>query len=344
MKLMFIAEDISFPPDEGARKYNSFLLKYLIDSNMTIKLVTGSGSKVPVIHDSLSNKSFISTRLYFNVNSFKPDVIIYSPEASGTLFSFLRLFILGIYYAKTKRVLINLQRREHNLFSKRIIRILSPHVVVTFSKHDDNYFKKIGLSTLAGRVGVDTSQFIPVNAEQKLLLRNKYGYSDSDKIVLHIGHIKRGRNISILSSLVSRGYKVVLVGSTSTRVDDELRMELNEKGVVIFNEFISEIEELYQMSDVYVFPVNNMQSAIEFPLSVLEAMACNLPVVTTPYGSLPDYFTETPCFKFFVTENELTAKIEEVLIAGCDNRLAVSKKFSWDNIFEDLIVNNNLQW
>ena len=54
------------------------------------------------------------------------------------------------------------------------------------------------------------------------------------------------------------------------------------------------IEEVYALSDCYVFPTPPMNkiNSIEIPLSVLEAMACNLSVITTKFGALPKVFEE----------------------------------------------------
>ena len=44
------------------------------------------------------------------------------------------------------------------------------------------------------------------------------------------------------------------------------------------------------MSDYYVFPALDPISAIEFPLSVFEALACGIPVFHKPFGALEDIF------------------------------------------------------
>ena len=54
------------------------------------------------------------------------------------------------------------------------------------------------------------------------------------------------------------------------------------------------IVHAYNLADGYIFPVWSDMAAIGVPLSILEAMACNLPVVTTPFGGLPGLFEERP--------------------------------------------------
>ena len=50
--------------------------------------------------------------------------------------------------------------------------------------------------------------------------------------------------------------------------------------------YIPEVEDIYRLSDLYLFLAESDTAAIEVPLSVLEAMACNLPVICTPFGGL----------------------------------------------------------
>ena len=49
------------------------------------------------------------------------------------------------------------------------------------------------------------------------------------------------------------------------------------------------IEEIYQLSDAYFFPVVAHGNCIDVPLSCLEAAACNIPVVTTRYGEMSTF-------------------------------------------------------
>ena len=74
--------------------------------------------------------------------------------------------------------------------------------------------------------------------------------------------------------------------------------------------FIKDIQEVYQASDVYLFPVApstrggrertwEAVGSMDFPLSVLEAMGCNLPVVTTRLEALDRFIPASPGFRFY---------------------------------------------
>ena len=78
------------------------------------------------------------------------------------------------------------------------------------------------------------------------------------------------------------------MASTSTPAETDLVRDLSAAGVVVVREVLPDIQELYQLADCYVFPVEHELACAEVPLSVLEALACGLPVVSTPFGGLPE--------------------------------------------------------
>ena len=138
------------------------------------------------------------------------------------------------------------------------------------------------------KTGVDCRRFAPVTKEKKVSLRKKYGIPVDKLVVLHVGHMKAGRNIAQLAS-VGEDFHIVLVTSSLTKAEEDLgirRLLEERKNMTIMDTYLPHIEEIYQMSDVYFFPVVDENSCIDVPLSALEAAACGLPVVTTPYGEL----------------------------------------------------------
>jgi glycosyltransferase involved in cell wall biosynthesis len=53
----------------------------------------------------------------------------------------------------------------------------------------------------------------------------------------------------------------------------------------------------------------NKQASIEVPLSVLEAMSCNLPVITTRFGALPTTFEKGQGLVLFDSERGLRPEL-----------------------------------
>jgi glycosyltransferase involved in cell wall biosynthesis len=86
------------------------------------------------------------------------------------------------------------------------------------------------------------------------------------------------------------GYHTVVVASTSTLQDEQIKETLRTAGTTVIDTYVPNVEDIYHLSDLYLFLAEQDTAAIEMPLSVLEAMACNLPVICTPFGGLPDFF------------------------------------------------------
>jgi glycosyltransferase involved in cell wall biosynthesis len=128
------------------------------------------------------------------------------------------------------------------------------------------------------------------------------------------------------------GVKVILVGSTSTAQDEDLARWLSERGVRLIREYVPRIEEIYQLADAYVFPVVSEAAAIGVPLSVLEAMACNLPVVTTRFGGLPWMFQKEDGFIYFDDAGELPGIIGGLhALQKCSTRRMV-EPYDWKRV------------
>ena len=159
-----------------------------------------------------------------------------------------------------------------------------------------------------------------------------------------MGHIKVNRNIKCLIEVQKiDNIQVVIVGSTSIAVEGKIKDILIKEGIRIIDKVIPDISKIYKMSDLYVFPVVNNTEAIDMPLSVLEAMSCNLPVISTRFGGLVDYFEEDTGFRYFNTTEELIELVKR--IKGMDSVKVYNDKkiepFTWHRFTNEIITSCN---
>ena len=91
---------------------------------------------------------------------------------------------------------------------------------------------------------------------------------------------------------------------------------MQDSGIIIYNHFFSKIQEIYQLSDIYVFPVEKNTGSIGMPLSVLEARGCGIPVLTTDYGCLKTFLNDdfngifySKSSDFLVSVNNIKSKL-----------------------------------
>ncbi len=111
-------------------------------------------------------------------------------------------------------------------------------------------------------------------------------------IAVHVGHLRRNRGLERLVEIKARLgdlIEIVVVASPYFDPDDALLAELAGVGVHVDRGFVESIADVYHSADLYLFPPPpESEGAIELPLSVIEAIACGLPVVSTPFGALPE--------------------------------------------------------
>ncbi|MDI3488525.1 MAG: hypothetical protein PWR26_1242 [Methanosarcinales archaeon] len=279
------------------------------------------------------------------VSIFPEALRMHSPSvvhqvAGPSLRAFLTLRYVGMLTG-APTVLSALHPECLQLFSKGIRRslvpLLRPKVVLVQSHTSDELFRGLGCNTRLLPNGVDTGRFVPVCEEEKLKLREKYGIDKERFVVLHVGHIINERNLQVFRDVRREDIQVVVVASTHKPFDEAVFRLLKELGCKVIAEYLPKVEEVYQLSDCYVFPAMENNS-IFMPLSVLEAMACNLPVITTRFEGLTTFFGEGNGL-FFVDsrgQDDILSLIDEISDGvKVSNRERVLP-YSWENISIEL--------
>ena len=189
------------------------------------------------------------------------------------------------------------------------------------------------------KTGIDLCKFHPVDEKRKHFLREKYGFSKDRKLILHVGHLKRARNILSICEIDPK-YQICLVVSSSTEKEADVRAALKEyKNIRLIEEYIPEIQEYYQMADVYFFPVWQTENCIDIPLSVLEAGACNLPIVTTDYGELKEFAGKEGFYFLSSFEKE---HLDQRISEACQSRpgeaqLQEIRAYDWERSIQVLM-------
>ena len=101
-------------------------------------------------------------------------------------------------------------------------------------------------------------------------------------------------------------------------------------GVRVISQYLP-IAEAYHLADGYIFPARDEVAAIGLPLSVLEALACNLPVVATPFGGLPEWLPARPDAGLYYaeTDDELVAAVGRMREAAASGTRSLVSAYSW---------------
>lgn len=290
---------------------------------------------------ALDLRDVFSKDFWKKIRDFKPDIIHYLH--GPTIKSFILAKMIS-FYCKDAKVVMSAMRPIIPYLLREFIPLIKPDLILTQSYETEKMFKRLGCKTEFLPSGVDINKFKPVSEETKKELRQKYGFDEDKFIILHIGSIKRGRNIQLLTKLQRDDNQILIVGSSSTGIDSRVYWNLIESGCIVWVKYIKNIEEIYALSDCYIYPTVSrydflgraIADSIEMPLTVLEAMACNLPVITTKFGALPRAFKEGDGLFFVENENDIFQALEEI-----KNGIKVKTRekvlpYSWENVVRRL--------
>lgn len=333
LKIVLLA-DFSGNKDEGMKITANYLLEHL-SANHLVKPLN--------ISSCLSKKSLKELR------DFKPDIIHYIP--GPTIFSFLITKWLKVNCPSTKTVMSATHPGFYGwrgfIYSPTyaltsllqcLVPLLKPDLLFIQAMDTEKMFKAMGCRTMFLPSGVNIDKFKPISSEIKDRLREKYHLSKDKFTILHSGSAGKWRNLEIFGNLKSENNQVIIVAGTTSKQNNNTLDRLSRAGCLVLKDYLPNIEEVYQLSDCFVFPTIDRRGCIDFPLSILEAMSCNLPVISTRYGALTRVFAPSENFIFFDNLDGLKQIVErlKLQIINASNRSRVTK-YSWENITD--IVN-----
>ncbi len=146
---------------------------------------------------------------------------------------------------------------------------------------------------------VDVERFRPATAEDKTALRAQLDLPGDRRIAVFTGRLVSWKGLPLLLNvwrdLAPRhpGTLLLLVGGGSADIyncEQELRAFVQRHGLtdsVRFTGDVANVHDYLRASDLFVFPSLNEA----FGVSLIEAMACGLPLVSTDNGGIKDILT-----------------------------------------------------
>lgn len=278
------------------------------------------------------NKLMLSTRLMKRIRS-KREPVLFFMTPTRILNAAIKSCVVSFYARRQLSVVLTMHLSHIGKLPRLLMKLSKAKLIVTSSQMYDDYSRVFHNEVYYLKAGIETQRCVPVDWCRKTELRKKYGIREDALVVLHVGHMKEGRNIGKLLELDER-YHIILV--TSTYEQDKRNLDLRErlrqrKNITLIEDYVPNIEEIYQLSDVYFFPVTDEKHCISAPLSVFEAASCNLPIVCTEFGELRQ-FREKDGF-FFIDSFEpqnLNKLLCQALVSGGNTRRYI-EEYDWDN-------------
>jgi glycosyltransferase involved in cell wall biosynthesis len=206
---------------------------------------------------------------------------------------------------------------------------------------------------------VDKSRFRPIGDKAKSSLRKKLSkFSDGDIVITAVASFIPRKNHRLLVEairLLPEQYKLFLAGpivesgplaDRDSSVFNDLVMTVAEEGmdsrVQISKGFIENIEEYYQMSDVFAFP--SLSEGLGTP--VLESLACGIPVVANRITGITDvwikdgengYLSSADAAEFAEKIILASRLLAEAMLIESDKILKAAGTAIIDRIYAELI-------
>ncbi len=205
--------------------------------------------------------------------------------------------------------------RIYNRLDKIVLKYCSRIFAVSDSIREeliDNEIKSERIVVIRNAVNppADTNTTISIRRLEKRLA---LGIDDERIIIGYAGRLSEEKGIKYLLSACARLVKeglpvnVLLVGDGTQKNElEHLCTELGISDGVVFAGFQDDIEEWIPCMDVFVLPSLTEGT----PMSLLEAMACEVPVIATAVGGIPQII-ETGVNGILISPG----KVEEIAVA-----------------------------
>lgn len=319
--------------DEGCVNVAYNLIKRIKTAVSNVKVISYERTSELTDEQMELNKLMLSIPLIKLLRKEKK--VLYIPFPAKMLATAIRIWILSLF-CKDLKVLISMHDSIDNISGFLLKSSKAKLFVLSESAYKD-FEPFVGNKVVHIKTGVDIEKFVPVSTEKSKELKNKYGLSAQKPVVLHVGHLNVGRNIEKLLN-ISEDYQVLLVTSTLTKNEQnaDLKNRLQSKSNIrIIDDYVPDIEEIYQLADLYFFPVLESGYCIDIPLSCLEAAACNLPVVTTSYGAMKEFKGKKDFYHISSFENINEIIVKALSVKNISSRESVLK-FDWNNAIDVL--------
>lgn len=170
---------------------------------------------------------------------------------------------------------------------------------------------------------VDIERFSPVSEDEKIRLREILTIPRDAKVGVYTGRLASTKGLPLLlrswESIIERqpDALLLLVGAGGVGLQNcetELRSFVSNNSLeknVRFTGSVNNVHQYLQASDFFVFPTKREA----FGISIIEALACRLPVITTATGGIRDIVTDSKDAMVVPVNDEhaLILAIEKVL-------------------------------
>lgn len=310
-KILFVSRPIAPPWDEASKNfaYNLSRETALLDGESEIHIMTkGNLENMPknVVCENIytkSEKDFSTDQkirsLLFQLrkrNSFDIVQYFFTPARASSA------MIKTVLKGKSKKIQTIATLREDLRSDEEIKSLMFGDVITTYSEYAKNKLNSLGFTNVVKIYpGIDLEDYSPREKDKKLL--SEYGFKKDDFIISFAGeYIRLGAMDTVMDGFIEVAKKVPTAKlSLAVRVKNEkdakkkeevierLKKENLLEKVSFHDNWRGKMSDLYNLCDVSIFPIQNMHGKFDVPLVLVEAMACEKPVIISNIPILKEF-------------------------------------------------------
>ena len=221
-----------------------------------------------------------------------------------------------------------METRRRNVHLQRLLWSRTQQVTAVAAPLADRMANLVGYSRERIQVipnGVDTDRFFP-QPEERNKARRHFGLPQSTLLVGMVARMVPVKNhrgvLNAVADLVKTSMPITLALAGDGPLLGELQQivgELGLQGHVRFLGNLANVDRFLKSLDIFV--LNSLSEGMSN--TVLEAMACGLPVIATTVGSNPDLVVEGQT-GFLVPSDDCAAVRHAIAVLAANNRLRES--------------------
>ena len=333
----------------GIETYNWEVSKVLQEMGHNIEIVSGTGNRIKyndiknIQFDYTPRDSFIdlgnrfrawSERVSFFKNAYKYlkqqryDIfIIHKP------FDFFVCYFIKKFSPKTKTVFVS-GGEDFYGFDKFFVKYVD-FIFAVSKANSRKIIKRYKREIKVIPNGVDIDKFKPsLKAKEKI---KKQLNLEDKKVLLSVGRIVGWKGFQLVIETLTKldDFYYILIGNGENLKElKTLAKDLNVDDRVIFLGSIDNqiLPQFFNIADIFIQPSIGHEA---FGITIVEALACGIPVVASRNGGIVDIVENSNCGYLFETNNKIDM-IEKINLCY-DNRRKLSKQ-------APLHVEQNFTW
>ncbi len=320
-KILLLTRPICPPWDEGSKNFAYTLAKYAGDFEIYLLTCGKAGDLVPnwglspqnvVCHDIYTSSKWdwpqkVRAYIFLLKEFFLKGGNNYDILHSFFTPTWLNVFALKLCLKNKKiKTIQTLATLRDDLYSaEKLKKIIHADFIITYSDYTKAKLEKLGFNNIK-RIypGIDIKKYSPAPKKQELMAKFETGEDDfvinytgeyvrlgdmDDIVETFIDIVETRQCLVSTAGEIKNNFKLHLAVRVKNQRDAQKKKEIIKKlekenildRVAFIDDGSYEMQDIFNLCDISIFPARTMAGKFDIPLAVIEAMACGKPVIAS---------------------------------------------------------------